>query len=165
MYSELLEDTIQELKGAEKQGRIDPEIRLGLKAFLPDNYVEDPNQRLVFYKKMASAADEAELYDIVDELQDRYGSLPQAGQVLLEMMKLRVELKKLRIDLAEYDGRALVFGFHPTTTVAPEKLLNLIQENPGTYSLSPDYRLRITVPRAADMEMLEEARKQLQLFS
>jgi len=164
MYSELLEDTIQELKGAEKQGRIDPEIRLGLKAFLPDNYVADPNQRLVFYKKMSAATDEAELYDIVDELQDRYGGLPQPGQVLLEMMKLRVELKKLRIDLAEYDGRALVFGFHSTTTVAPDKLLRLIQENPKTYSLSPDYRLRISMSRLEDMQMLEEARKQLQLF-
>jgi transcription-repair coupling factor (superfamily II helicase) len=164
MYSELLEDTIQELKGAEKQGRIDPEIRLGLKAFLPDNYVEDPNQRLVFYKKMAAATDDSELYDIVDELQDRYGSLPQSGQVLLEMMKLRVELKKLRIDLAEYDGRALIFGFHATTTVAPDRLLNLIQKNPETYSLSPDYRLRIVMPRLADMEMLDEARNQLQLF-
>jgi transcription-repair coupling factor (superfamily II helicase) len=164
MYSELLEDTIQELRGAEKQGRIDPEIRLGLKAFLPDNYVEDPNQRLVFYKKMASATDEAELYEIVDELQDRYGGLPQPSQVLLEMMKLRVELKKLRIDLAEYDGRALIFGFHSTTTVEPDKLLQLIQQNPKSYSLSPDYRLRISMSRLEDMHMLEEARKQLQLF-
>lgn len=80
------------------------------------------------------------------------------------MMKLRVELKKHRIDLAEYDGRALVFGFHPTTTVAPDKLLHLIQENPKTYSLSPDYRMRISMSRLEDMQMLEEARKQLQLF-
>lgn len=165
MYTELLEDTIQELRGAERLGRIDPEIRLGLKAFLPDNYVADPNQRLVFYKKMAAVADDTELYDIVDELQDRYGGLPQPGQVLLEMMKLRVELKKLRIDLAEYDGRALVFGFHSTTPVEPDKLLRLIQENPKTYSLTPDYRLRISMPRLEDMQMLEEARKQLQLFS
>jgi transcription-repair coupling factor (superfamily II helicase) len=75
-----------------------------------------------------------------------------------------VELKKLRIDLAEYDGRALIFGFHATTTVAPDRLLNLIQKNPETYSLSPDYRLRIVMPRLADMEMLDEARNQLQLF-
>ncbi|MDY0211889.1 MAG: transcription-repair coupling factor [Desulfuromonadaceae bacterium] len=165
MYSELLEETIQELKGAEKQGRIDPEIRLGLTAFLPDTYVEDPNQRLVFYKKMAAAADDAELYDIVDELQDRYGSLPQPGQILLEMMKLRIDLKRLRIDLAEHDGRALVFGFHPTTTVSPDKLLHLIQHNPKIYSLAPDYRLRIVMQRAADLEMIEEARKQLQNFN
>ena len=165
MYTELLEETIQELRGAEKHGRIDPEIHLGLKAFLPENYVSDPNQRLVFYKRMAAARDDAELYDIVDELQDRYGSLPQPGQVLLEMMKLRVELKAMRIDVAEYDGRALVFGFHPTTTVDPDKLLHLIKDNPRVYSLSPDYRMRIVMSRLEDMELIDAARKQLQSFN
>ncbi|EAT15633.1 transcription-repair coupling factor [Desulfuromonas acetoxidans] len=165
MYTELLEETIQELKGMESEGRIDPEIRLGLHAFLPDNYVVDPNQRLVFYKKMAAAEDDATLYDIVDELQDRYGEIPQPGLVLLEMMKLRVELKRLRIDLAEFDGRRLVFGFHPTTTVSPDALLALIQEDPQRYSLSPDFRIAVRLnERGSDIELIEEAKKQLQAF-
>ncbi|SDE59645.1 transcription-repair coupling factor [Desulfuromonas thiophila] len=164
MYTELLEETIAELKGAEHQGRIDPEIRLGLRAFLPENYVADPNQRLVFYKRLAAAEDEQGLYDLVDELQDRYGALPPAAEILLEMMKLRVDLKRLRIELAEYDGRALVFGFHASTPVAPDNLLRLLQEDPRRYSLSPDYRLRVVTERLGDGELLAEARKQLQAF-
>ncbi|MBN2644564.1 MAG: transcription-repair coupling factor [Desulfuromonadaceae bacterium] len=165
MYTELLEDTIQELRGAHSQGRIDPEIRLGLNAFLPDRYVADPNQRLVFYKRMAAAVDEMELYDLVDELQDRYGALPAAGETLLEMMKLRVRLKRLRIDLAEYDGRALVFGFHPTTGVEPDKLLALIQQDGKRYSLSPDFRLRMVLKREDDQQLMEEANRLLAQLS
>ena len=165
MYTELLEETIHELKGMESEGRIDPEIRLGLRAYLPDGYVADPNQRLVFYKKMAAAEEESALYDVIDELQDRYGEIPQPGLILLEMMKLRVVLKQLRIDLAEFDGRRLVFGFHPTTTVAPEVLLNLIQTDPQRYSLSPDFKMAIRLDeRGDDFQLIDEAKKQLQAF-
>ncbi|MCD6525540.1 MAG: transcription-repair coupling factor [Desulfuromonas sp.] len=164
MYTELLEETIQELKGLEKKGRLDPEIRLGVSAYLPESYMADPNQRLVFYKKMAAAEEDEQLYDAIDELQDRYGALPDPGKVLLEMMKLRVQLKKLRIDLAEYDGRRLTFGFHATTTVAPEKILHLIQTAPQQYSLSPDFKLSIRLERTEDMQFLQEAKKQLQQF-
>lgn len=164
MYTELLEETIQELKGQEKEGRIDPEIRLRMAAYLPDNYVVDPNQRLVFYKKLAAAEQDEQIYDAIDELQDRYGALPEPGKLLLELMKLRVHLKRLRIDLAEYDGRRLTFGFHATTTVSPEKILHLIQTAPEQYSLSADFKLSILLERSDDYQLLRDAKKQLQQF-
>ncbi len=164
MYTELLEETIQELKGQEKEGRIDPEIRLRMAAYLPDDYVVDPNQRLVFYKKLAAAEQDEQIYDAIDELQDRYGALPEPGKLLLELMKLRVHLKRLRIDLAEYDGRRLTFGFHATTKVAPEKILHLIQTAPEQYSLSPDFKLSILLERSDDYQLLRDAKKQLQQF-
>jgi len=164
MYTELLHDTIQELKGLEKEGRLDPEIRLRIAAYLPDNYVVDPNQRLIFYKKLAGAEDDAQVYDTIDELQDRYGALPEPAKLLVELMKLRVQLKKLRIDLAEYDGRRLTFGFHASTTVAPEKILQLINSAPEQYSLAPDFKLTIRLERSDDLQLLNEAKKQLQHF-
>ena len=73
MYTELLEETIQELQGQSREESVDPEIRLGLSAFLPEAYVADPNQRLVLYRKLASAVDDVEIYQAGDELRDRYG--------------------------------------------------------------------------------------------
>ncbi len=164
MYAELLEETIQELKGQDKLGRIDPEIRLGLSAYLPEQYMADPNQRLIFYKKLAAAESDNQLYDVVDELQDRYGALPAAAEVLLEMMKLRVMMKKLRILTAEYSGGKLYLGFDAATTVAPEKLLALLQQQPQVYALSPDYILSVKMKRDEDMQFVQQIKKQLHLF-
>ncbi len=164
MYAELLEETIQELKGQDKLGRIDPEIRLGLSAYLPEQYMADPNQRLIFYKKLAAAESDNQLYDVVDELQDRYGALPAAAEVLLEMMKLRVMMKKLRILTAEYSGGKLYLGFDAATTVAPEKLLALLQQQPQVYALSPDYILSVKMKRDEDMRFVQQIKKQLHLF-
>jgi len=164
MYAELLEETIQELQGQAREDRIDPEIRLGLSAFFPEKYLPDPNQRLVFYKKLAAAETEDELYRFSDELRDRYGELPPPALLLLEMMKLRVFMKKLKVESAEFDGRNLVFAFHGATPVPPEKILGLLQKAPDTYRFSPDYRLTVKLGRIPGEEALAAAKKALQGF-
>ncbi|PLX82490.1 MAG: transcription-repair coupling factor [Desulfuromonas sp.] len=164
MYTELLQETIEELQGREKEERVDPEIRLGLSAYLPEKYVPDPNQRLILYRNMASATDEADLYDIADELRDRYGEIPEPTALLLEVMKLRVVLKRLMIELAEYDGQRLTLGFHGKTTVSPDLLLGLLQSDAQRYSFSADYRLSIRLGRCQPNELLSAARKELQHF-
>jgi transcription-repair coupling factor (superfamily II helicase) len=162
MYSELLEETILELKGQERENRIDPEIRLGLSAFLPESYLADPNQRLVFYKQLASAEDEAALYALADELRDRYGALPEAAELLLEVMKLRVLMKGLRIGAADYDGRQLTLSFAEDTPVNPDLIIALLERNPKKYTLSPDFRLAVRLGHLEREAVLAEARKTLQ---
>jgi transcription-repair coupling factor (superfamily II helicase) len=164
MYADLLEETIQELKGQAREDTVDPEIRLGLSAFLPEKYLPDPNPRLVFYKRLAAADEEETLYRMADELRDRYGEIPEPGALLLESMKLRVVMKRLKVQTAEYDGRQLVFGFHPQTPVPPEKILQRLQDPLGIYLFSPDYRLSVRVGRLQGKEVLALAKKELQAF-
>jgi transcription-repair coupling factor (superfamily II helicase) len=159
-YTELLAETVQELQGLAHEARIDPEVRLGLSAYLPESYVADPNQRLVLYRRLAGAGAEDELYAAGDELRDRYGALPVAAQLLLEVMKLRVLMKQMRIEQAEYDGRQLVFAFPPTTRVTPEQIMALLAR-PERYSFSPDYRLAIRLGRLPAEEVLAVAKKEL----
>ncbi|MDY0261661.1 transcription-repair coupling factor [Syntrophotalea acetylenica] len=161
MYAELLEDTIAELKGQQRENRIDPEIRLGLSAFFPEKYLPDPNQRLVFYKQLACAEDEASLYALADELRDRFGALPDPALLLLEVMKLRVMLKQLRILSADYDGHSLTLAFAEDTPVAPEKIIALLDRDARKYSFSPDFRLAVRLGRIPAEGALEEARKAL----
>jgi transcription-repair coupling factor (superfamily II helicase) len=163
MYTELLEETIHELQGQSREEKIDPEIRLGLSAFLPEKYVTDPNQRLVLYRKLASANDDVEIYMAADELRDRYGELPEEAELLLEIMKLRVIMKQLHVELAEYDGYNLLFSFPATTKVAPEQILALLEKG-KKYQFSPDYRLTIKLGRLAREEVLACAKKELQAF-
>jgi transcription-repair coupling factor (superfamily II helicase) len=164
MYADLLEETIQELKGQAREEKVDPEIRLGLSAYLPEKYVPDPNQRLVFYKKLAAADDPESVYAGADELRDRYGEIPEPAELLLEVMKLRVLMKCLKVESAEYDGRQLVFGFHAATPVPPEKILALMAVPGGKYRFSPDYRLSVRLGRLSGEEVLKEAKKELQAF-
>ncbi|WP_020677603.1 transcription-repair coupling factor [Geopsychrobacter electrodiphilus] len=164
LYTELLEETIEKLRGHECEARIDPEIRLGLSAFLPEKYLPDPNQRLQFYQKLAGAEDDREIFDIADELQDRYGALPPPGELLLGVMRLRIILKELCVELLEYDGRRLNLRFHASTRVSPDLIRSLLDQEPERFSLSADFRLSIRCERWQGEELLRETRRELQRF-
>ena len=163
MYNELLEETINELKGMRSEELIDPEVRLGLSAYLPENYIADPNQRLVLYRKMASAKEDIEIYQLIDELQDRYGGLPQEAQTLLEVMKLRIIMKRLRIETLEYDGYNLILSFPASTNVSPDQIMERLKKR-DIYKFSPDYRLSIRIGRIPKLDVLSAAKKELQAF-
>ncbi len=162
MYTELLEETIDRLRGNERQEQIDPEIRLGLSAYLPETYVPDPNQRLQLYQRMATVEEEDMLFDLVDELRDRFGELPAAAETLVGAMRIRTLLKRLWIELLEYDGKRLILLFHAATPVSPEQIRQLITEQPERYRLGNDYRLSIDIGRQGPVELLVRTRKELQ---
>ncbi|MCK4623451.1 MAG: transcription-repair coupling factor [Desulfuromonadales bacterium] len=164
LYTELLEETIDKLRGKEREERIDPEIRMGLSAFFPEKYLPDPNQRLQFYQRMAAAEQDEELFDLVEELRDRYGELPSAGEALVGIMRLRILLKRLRVELLEYDGRRLHLLFHATTRVSPELIRSLLTDQPERYRLGADFKLSVELGRLKERELLPAVRKELQLF-
>lgn len=164
LYTELLEETIDRLRGKEREERIDPEIRLGLSAFLPERYLPDPNQRLQFYQRMAGAENDEQLFDLVEELRDRYGEPPVAGEILIATMRLRILLKKLCVELLEYDGKRLSLLFHSSTKVSPDLIRQLITEQPDKYHLGADFKLSIELGRLPPVELLIRVRKELQQF-
>ena len=164
LYTELLEETIERLRGQEHQDRIDPEIRLGLSAFLPEQYLPDPNQRLQFYQRMAGVEDEEQLFDLVEELRDRYGELPIAGETLVGTMRLRILLKQLCVELLEYDGKHLSLLFHSSTKISPDLIRRLITEQPDKYCLGADFKLSIALGCLKPTELLIKIKKELQLF-
>jgi len=164
LYTELLEETIDRLRGKEHEERIDPEIRLGLSAFFPEKYLPDPNQRLQFYQRMAAVEDEDALFDLVEELRDRYGEPPSAGETLIGTMRLRIILKQLGVELLEYDGRRLSLLFHSATKVSPELIRKLITEKADRYQLGADFKLSINLGRLVATELLLQVRKELQLL-
>ncbi len=96
-YMEMLEETIEELRGKAIRADVDPEIRLPIPARLPEAYVASVNQRLVLYKRLSSCRDDAEVDGIRDELLDRFGALPVEAQNLLEVIRLKIVARKLGI--------------------------------------------------------------------
>jgi transcription-repair coupling factor (superfamily II helicase) len=97
LYNQMLEQALKELKGEKIKEEITPEIQLPIRAFIPEEYVEDDTQRLLLYHRLAKIKTEEELIDIKEELQDRFGPLPKEVLGLLEVIDLKIKLQKLGI--------------------------------------------------------------------
>jgi transcription-repair coupling factor (superfamily II helicase) len=161
LYTELLDEAVRKMKGEELVERVEPEIKLRIPAFVPEDYVRDTGQRLVIYKRLTQAEDAAEVDDIGTELADRFGALPLAAVYLLEVMKLRIRFKSMLIREAEFDGQKLVLSFHQKTPVSPDVIIALIREQPKRYQFTPDFRLVALLSDTSFDGVLAEARNLL----
>jgi transcription-repair coupling factor (superfamily II helicase) len=161
LYAELLDEAVRTLKGEAMPERVEPEIKLKVPAFVPESYVPDPNQRLMIYKKLTQPADEAEIDDIRAELIDRFGALPMAVIYLLEVMRIRVLLKKLLVKEIELAGNELILSFHERTPVSPDAITALLRKEKGKYRFTPDFRLYARIADTSFDGVLAEARNLL----
>ncbi len=59
-------------------------------AFLPHNYVTEPQHRIEIYRKLAQANEKSALESLQKELRDRFGPLPPAVELLLQVAELKI---------------------------------------------------------------------------
>ena len=161
LYTELLEEAVARLKGEAVAAKVEPEIKLRIPAFIPEEYVGNANQRLVIYKRLTQASSEDEVLELQAELADRFGALPVAAAYLVEVMKLRIHLAALMVREAEFDGKRLVFSFHERTTVSPDAIIGLVRQQPKTYRFTPDFRLFVELADTSFDGVLAAARNVL----
>jgi transcription-repair coupling factor (superfamily II helicase) len=155
LYTEMMQNAVRELKGEEVTPEIEPEIRLGISAYFPDDYIPDVNQRLFFYKRLASLSNPVELEEIKEEIRDRFGPCSTAVANLFLVMNLRRVLKAFLVQqISASDGRVFLL-FHPQSSVKVEKLLELINKRNSRFRLAPDGRLSFS-PTNQDWEPLME---------
>ncbi|HAJ32059.1 MAG TPA: transcription-repair coupling factor [Candidatus Atribacteria bacterium] len=101
LYCRLLEEAIKELReeeeGKEKKKDITPVIDIKIDAYISGGYIPDLKQRVLIYKKLAEIKDLESLERAKEELRDRYGIYPQEVRNLLEIIYLKIFLRKLGI--------------------------------------------------------------------
>jgi transcription-repair coupling factor (superfamily II helicase) len=59
-------------------------------AALPHNYVTEPQHRIEIYRKLAQANEKSALESLQKELRDRFGPLPSAVELLLQVAELKI---------------------------------------------------------------------------
>ena len=89
LYSKLLEEAIKKEQGEEIKEHFETLIELDIDAYIPQKYIEDEIQKLEIYKKIAVIQTQKDYYDVQEEIEDRYGDLPESVQNLLEIALIK----------------------------------------------------------------------------
>jgi transcription-repair coupling factor (superfamily II helicase) len=149
LYSKLLAEAVRELGGERSPAAVEPVISVATEGFLPEEYVPEVNQRLAFYKRLAGAADDAEIADLRAELTDRFGALPEEAERLLDIVRIRAAARAIGVEKVESgEGRALI-TFSPTTTIDPARLVHAIQGSRGRLTMKREFTVEARVDAGA----------------
>lgn len=160
LYMELLERAVDSLRRGgtaeiDLSARPGAEVNLHIPALIPEAYVPDVHTRLMLYKRLASAADEAALRELQVEMIDRFGLLPDAVRNLCRVTALRQRATGLGIVKIEAGVEGGLFEFSQSTTVDPLALVHLVQRQPDRYRLRGATTLRFTVRAPAAEERVQ----------
>lgn len=90
LYSQMLEEAIQERRGEKQEEKADVEIILHTDAYIPDTYIPDGYQKIQMYKRIKSMDRIDDYSEIMDELLDRFGNLPMETEKLLRIARMKV---------------------------------------------------------------------------
>lgn len=137
MYIKLLEEAVHDLKGEPIEDEIHCLVKLELGSAIPKNYIEDTNQRLHYYKKLAGAKQEKDLALLKETMIDCYGPLPGPTGHLVAEHELRLFLSKKRIVSVEREKRCLKICFHKEAEVNADLVLAWVLEKKALH-LSPE---------------------------
>ncbi len=141
MYSQLLEEAVQELKGEVVERQPDPEVHLNLSAFLPEEYIPDTKQRLNLYKRMATVTDDGEVDELRVEVRDRFGSIPPLVDTLFKTVSLKLLLKRVGIVELRQKGKHIHLKCGDETQIDTDTLLGLIKSEPHRIRITSDLRI------------------------
>jgi transcription-repair coupling factor (superfamily II helicase) len=128
LYCRLLAEAVESLRALRADGHADgPPLRadrlaadaappgarvaLPLPAYLPADYVPDEAQRLRLYQRLAEVRDFEALGAFFDELEDRFGPLPEPAANLLYLVRLRLAATAAGVQAIDADDEAIAVRF------------------------------------------------------
>ncbi len=141
LFCQMLDEAVHELRGEVVVHEVDPELSFDCDALLPEDYVGDIGVRLSLYKRLASASGPEEVDDLAVEMEDRFGVPPAEARRLVHLMRLKTELRRLRVLACEASARSVTLHLRTDTPLDPAKILKLVQPKASNYKLTPDMRL------------------------
>jgi transcription-repair coupling factor (superfamily II helicase) len=147
LYMEMLEQAVEDIKAGkipdfEKHQQQQCDMDLKICAIIPDDYIPDVHQRLVFYKRISHADNEKDLHALQIELIDRFGLLPEPVKNLVASMRLKLRCIDVGITKLHLSPTLGVLEFNAQPKVDGFKIIQLIQQQPQIFKLHQQQRLQ-----------------------
>ena len=153
LYMEMLEKATKAIQKGKTPNFDAPlsltaEINLHMPALIPDDYLGDVHQRLLFYKRISNTDTQEKLDNIRMELIDRFGIPPQPVKQLFSVHQIRLGAEQLGITKVDINSNGGYIEFSPDTPVQAISIIQLMQKNPTYYRMEGGQRLKVMVQLA-----------------
>lgn len=163
LYMEMLEKATKAIQQGKTPNFDAPlsltaEINLHIPALIPDEYLGDVHQRLLFYKRISNTDTQEKLDNIRMELIDRFGVPPQSVKHLFSVHQIRLKAEQLGITKIDINTQGGNIEFSPDTPVQAITIIQLMQKHPTYYRMEGGQRLKVMV-------QLEEQEKRIQFIN
>lgn len=156
LYTDMLDEVIKTMRGEKVEKNLDIEIKLGITALIPPQYIDSENDRLSVYKEIFSTRSEKELGVLRNNYIDRFGAMPIEMQRLMKVALIKFYMRKIAaVSLSISQFNFLELKFSSLEEKQIDGLISISKEKPDQYQLTPDYRMLLSITKNEVSEKLK----------
>lgn len=158
MYIKLLNEAVSELQG-KKVKEIKPiRIDLPLNAFIPENYIENSDDRIAYYVQISQQQDKEGMQNLLQSLSEAFGDVPQSIVNLAKIALIKNLAANFDVKTIKSDG-GIVMELYKTSQVVDKRLVGVLNdynaslrfENLPIIKLHKDRPLNVLLDKLIDM--------------
>lgn len=163
MYTELLHETIAELRGETIQKPPEVDVNIKTDSFFPDTYIPDAGERVLFYRKLSETITADEVSAIADEITDRFGRPSGPAANIIDTAYIRHYASAAGISEVMFAGTEAFLHIPETVDVTRDVVEKMVAKSPVKLTFSFNKGMRVSFPVKTDeMRPLEKIKKVLQ---
>jgi len=163
LYCKILDEAVQEARFEElpqeagaalSEKKDECRVELDSDAYLPDDYVEIPAERVAIYRRLAEAKKLSDIEMVQEELIDRFGRLPEAAENLmglasLKLLGTKLGLRSLQIAPRQSLGIFAPNGHPPKGEPMKQWIGSMVQRAAAPFEFVqwPAFGIRLPIPK------------------
>lgn len=136
LYNELLHETIAELKGEKIERPPEVEMHFKVDTYLPEEYVPDASERVLFYRRLSEALNTVEVGAIEEEMIDRFGLPSGPAANLLDSIYIRHFAARAGIAEVTVSENSAILFIPETVEVTRAVVEKMVQKSPVKLNFS-----------------------------
>jgi len=148
-YLEIIQQVAAELRGEPVPVENDPELHLDVAAYFSEEYIPEPAERLIWYRRLALAPDLDTMASLREILTDRYGAPEPEGELYFSMMELKVLARAINAVGIGLLGSRLTVHLDRNTRLDPARVTERMRQG-LPFAFSGPQRLTVTLVGAED---------------
>ena len=90
LYLKMLEDALASLSGDIKAQHKTVDIKLAISAYISSEYISEDRVRLELYRRLSKALSKEEVYEIEEEMEDRFGKPDVITKQFIELILIKI---------------------------------------------------------------------------
>ncbi len=167
-YCKLLDEVVKEMQGITVKQEKDIQIDINLSSYIPENYIEDTAQKIEIYQDIALCRNDKDIEDVIDEIIDRYGSMPQEVENLIEIARIKILCRTANVLKIVQRTDAVVFYLDKNNIKIDEKMINILVKKYGPklkFSQGVEPYITLKISSKDEIEIIRMIKELLTIIS
>lgn len=139
LYCKMLGQAIREERGGTApEEDFDTSVDFRIDACIPDTYIKNEMQKLEMYKRIARVENDEDKSELIDELVDRFGDVPQPVQNLLDIAVLKARAHEVYVTQIIHRNRKTTIYMYERAKINAAAIPDLLKAYDRQLSFKPE---------------------------